>query len=366
MLSRIESSTSDRKNRSFVSQKIEILPQVTFKLPIEPCDHLIFIHLPKTGGTNLYYVTEALSKQMQNFKSNRIHVPRIPNQPTCCITENWIGALESAESIMRGDNEYYKDSNFISGHFPFGLHNALDSSSKYITLIRNPVERTVSSTNFGYQRGQVSLIQAENYLLSAEIDNPQTRLLAGREYMSGICSTRALEQAKENISNHFLLAGITDDTNTFIQVLASIQNWGSLALARNQVTGDKVITTLTSELLDNITKKHQYDLLLYTWVKNRWQKWKERYLNETLNVLSEKVLCITSDFANTRQPKFLTESEIYTYNNGITEELVETSQNHSKLQKNKVNNSSVGFFGLKNTNGNPMDLNCARHFCGYF
>lgn len=366
MLAHKELTTSDRKNRSFASQKIEILRPVTFTAPVEPCDRIIFIHPPKTGGTNLCFIVDALSKTNSLFKSTRFPVPRITGQSPGLITENWIGGLKSVEDAMQINPHACDGWNFISGHFPFGLHEILDGPAKYIALIRHPIERALSSTNFDYQRGYITKENAQAYLLSAEIDNPQTRLLAGKAFMSGSCNDETLKMAKNNIQKHFLLAGITEDTNSFIQILASIQNWGALALPRNQVTGDKVIAQLGTEIKDILENKHKYDLRLYDWVKTQWKLWKANYINSVQDISAKEILCITPNFANTRSPKRMTEREVEIYNQALTEELIEVSQNHSELKKEIIQSSLVpGFFGLKNQSGDPMELSVGRQFRGY-
>lgn len=356
--------TDDRKSRSFSSPKLQILPLITFNSPIESCDHLIFLHPPKTGGTNLSFIADALGKTNPLFKSTRFSVPRNDQSPAL-ITEHWIGGLKSVEKALQNNPNACKGWHFISGHFPLGLHEDLDVPAKYITLIRNPIDRAVSSTNFDYQRGYISQEHAENYLLSAEIDNPQTRMLAGKKFMSGICTAETFEMAIKNIENHFLLAAVTEDTNTFIQVLATIQNWGPLALAKNQVTGDKAIQHLDARLLETLTHKHQYDLQLYHWVKQRWQLWKEQNIHAVQDISAQKILCITSDFANTRQPILMTEQEVAIHNKSLTEELIEISQNHSGLKKIASNHSALKFFGLKNPSGDHMALILGRHSHGY-
>lgn len=366
MHSHQELPPSQRKNRSFATQKIEILRPVTFTAPIEPCDRIILIHPPKTGGTNLCFIADALSKMNPHFKSTRFSVPRVTGQSPGLITENWIGGLKSVENAMQMNPHACDGWHFISGHFPFGLHEMLDGPAKYIVLIRHPIERAISSTNFDYQRGYITKQDAKTYLLSAEIDNPQTRLLAGRAFMHGACCDKTLEMAKHNLQNHFLLACVTEDTNSMIQVLASIQNWGALALPRHQVTGDKVIVELNTEMKALLENKHQYDVLLYDWVKTQWHLWKERHIHSVQEISTQKILCITPEFANTRMPKQMTEQEIEIYNQRLTEVLIEVSQNHSQFKQGVTQHRlPARFFGLKNQSGDPMVFSASRQCCGH-
>ena len=40
---------------------------------------------------------------------------------------------------------------YLSGHVPFGVHRVFDRPARYITVLRNPVERVVSSFYFQKQ-----------------------------------------------------------------------------------------------------------------------------------------------------------------------------------------------------------------------
>ena len=76
------------------------------------------------------------------------------------------------------------------------------------------------------------------------IDNPQVRLIAGTECMTRVCNAETLAKAKENIERHFLLVAPHEDVNSFIQILASVQGWGSLAYAPLQITREKAVEEL--------------------------------------------------------------------------------------------------------------------------
>ncbi|HSX21073.1 MAG TPA: hypothetical protein VLG38_08145 [Gammaproteobacteria bacterium] len=323
-----------KANISFASQQLVFLAPVKFKTAIAPANAIIFVHPPKVGGTNLTFVADALSKADPDFKAIRFAVPRVPGQSPGKIYTNWTGGLKAAQTKLKTEPDCCKDMNFVSGHFPFGAHKMLGLQAKYVVLVRNPVEREISNTNFDFQRGYLTRDQAKEYLLNANIDNPQTRMLAGVDYMSGVCTTDVLETAKRNIEQHFLLAGITEDTNTFIQVLASIQDWGPLALTRSQVTGDKVFTKIDPEFQQLLAHKHSFDMQLYAWVKNRWLEWKQQNIDTTAPIepLSKKALCILPEYAHDRTPIFMNLIEIANYNQKVRGGLIQVSQNHIGLK----------------------------------
>lgn len=325
-----------KRNRSYADPKLQVLLPLKLKSNVaSSADMLIFIHPPKTGGTNINFITEALCKTKPGFKAKRFSAQRVEGQSSIKITDNWSGGLTAAIDALEKDYSCIKDVNFISGHFPFGLHNYINIESKYIVLIRNPIDRELSFTNFNFQRGCVNEKDAVEYLLTANIDNPQTRMLAGQQFMTGLCDESTLELAKLNIEKYFLLAGITEDTNLFIQILASIQQWGPIAISKPQVTGEKVIERLSEDLIQSLKDKHSYDIKLYEWVRERWNAWKEENIlayQSTENYSdTEKILCITADFATTKEYKMLSFAEIEEYNRYVPDGLVSVSQKYIPL-----------------------------------
>lgn len=323
----------DKRNRSFASQKLVLLRPLRFTSHIEPASTLIFLHIPKAGGTNVSFVSEAIEKINTNFKSHRFPIPRVSDQSPNRIVEDWRGGMQSAEATLKVNPDFCQNINFIRGHFPFGLHALIKKPALYIALIRNPIERELSATNFDYQRGYVDKAAAQKYLLDQSIDNPQTRLLAGSASMSGACTAATLAKAKENIETHFLLVGITEETNDFIQVLASIQNWGPIALCKAQVTGEKVFQKESAELVKALSEKHAFDMQLYDWVKDRWHKWKAAMVKSkpNFNDTLSKILCIKASFATHKTPELLSISEIEAYNRGVSDELLELTQIFTNL-----------------------------------
>ncbi|NRA27738.1 MAG: sulfotransferase family 2 domain-containing protein [Pseudobacteriovorax sp.] len=86
---------------------------------------LIFIHIPKTAGTTL------VRRIKLNFKNNALALP----------TDNLRSKIENIRDFPN-DYEKYR---FIHGHCPHGLGRLLANDSKSITLLRDPVERVISS-----------------------------------------------------------------------------------------------------------------------------------------------------------------------------------------------------------------------------
>lgn len=328
----VSTAVNTKEDRSFAAKTLTMLPMVAFRQPIAPTEKIIFIHTSSTGGTPLHYLVQAMERSgnWPQIKMERFGVPRTPWISNNRLHLGYIGGMQTAWDELKNDPKYCDQYNFISGHFPFGLHEyAHLTNAKYITLIRHPVDREISALNFDYQRGFVAKDEALQYIRGS-LDNPQTRTLAGVKYMSGECNAATLARAKENIEKFFLPGGVgvTEDTNAFMQVLASRQGWGDVATTQAQVTGDKLIHTVPKDLQAELLARHKYDFELYVWAKARWYAWKAQNVINKDPAAVQTYFCIPPEYPVTRKGKFLSFDQINKYNAELQKpnELLEVEQ----------------------------------------
>src|SRR5262245_34850495 len=98
--------------------------------PSQQTRAVIFLHLPKTGGTTLSAILERQYRPDQvlpirgDVRSNRGDM-----------------VFDVLRSVPQ---ERIASLRLVSGHIPYGMHELLPAPSLYITLLRDPVQRALS------------------------------------------------------------------------------------------------------------------------------------------------------------------------------------------------------------------------------
>ena len=73
---------------------LELLPELVLTENIAPQEQVIFLHIPKTAGTNLDAIASAMSQKTGKFHYQRLAVPRVPGRSPILITATWLGGLQ--------------------------------------------------------------------------------------------------------------------------------------------------------------------------------------------------------------------------------------------------------------------------------
>ena len=217
---------------------------------------LIFLHLPKCGGTTLNRIIEWEYNPFRIFSIDPVLY------------------LWSYHKLNRWPVSRLAKMQVLKGHMPFGIHRRLPQPCTYITFLRDPVERVISAYYFAKnyllhpKHRWISKLTLEEYARISPNHNVQTKYLSGREfvgdYHAGDCTAEMLAMAKENMTQYFSLVGLTERFDEGLAILKIIFGWELAKYAKFNVTKVRPKKdSLPASTVDLIRERNKYDVDLY-------------------------------------------------------------------------------------------------------
>ena len=226
---------------------------------------IIFLHIPKTAGTSLRDIIE------RNFDEKAIFT---------IDGKNPRESIKLFNSLKSADKASFS---LVQGHGEFGAIKDLPQKQiKYITFVRNPVERVLSYYSYilsdSFKRPQAEVAESmslKKYLISKcdwQMNNHQTRMIAGNvppEY--GACNEEVLERAKNNIISHFHFVGIAERFDESILTMSKFLGWKIPFYKKLNITRKRITQDTLDEEKHLIEKENRLDLELYEFIRSRFE-----------------------------------------------------------------------------------------------
>ena len=221
----------------------------------------VFLHIPKTGGVTL----RGALRQKYPGRVITLHAPREPER---------VAELPLAE---RGA------ARVLTGHLPYGVDRYMPQACAYITLLRHPIARVVSTYHHVLDHPQhwfhddaaSAGMSLEEFVeaRSGPADNLQTRLLSGRvegelvrrargQFEATQLGREALEQARINL-DRFLVVGLTERFDESFILVRRALGWRlPMYATRNAARGPRRRSPGDSAM-ELIAERDRLDVALY-------------------------------------------------------------------------------------------------------
>ncbi|MFN2161645.1 MAG: sulfotransferase family 2 domain-containing protein [Candidatus Promineifilaceae bacterium] len=200
---------------------------------------LIFLHVPKTAGTTLNRIIDT--------HYNPLRIYSIPG-----AFRDW-----SIEKFKRLPESRRLRIQVLRGHMGFGLHRYFPQQSKYLTILREPVSRILSSYHYAASSRLHPLhkvVMAQDFSLDRFLElapwihNLQCNLIGGMS-MAAVrdgkaveaatrgdaaaaaelsrlqCDEHVLSEAKANLQKHFSVVGLTEQFNESLALMVLKYGW---------------------------------------------------------------------------------------------------------------------------------------------
>lgn len=232
----------------------------------------VFVHMPKAGGSTLQ---EIIQRQF-------------PPAATLDIDGESVESVQSSVDRLRHMPE--KDRERIAcvkGHIPFGIHRWLPRTPRYVTMLRDPIQRIVSDYFFAlntpghslFERMRRDRLSLKDFVVLRDeqrLSDIYCRLLSEAVSWDRLADSprtlppSALATAKENMERYFAVVGITERFNESLLLMQSAFGWKDVRYDRVNVTRDKPAqVTLTGKELDAIRLYNGRDIELYEFARQR-------------------------------------------------------------------------------------------------
>lgn len=221
---------------------------------------LIFLHIPKTAGTTLNRIIEW------------------QYDPRLIFTIDPYRIRATAGRLKTLPEERRRRLRVVRGHMTYGLHECLPQGATYITMLREPVARILSSYYFIlrrplhplYRKLRTKGVGLGDFLqISAQRRNLQTKMVAGVPLV-GPCDEEVLQTARQNLSTSFRVAGLSERFHESLLLIAASFGWKIPYYENRKVS--KTRPAVDPAIVEMIREHNSYDVQLYDFAQKRFDE----------------------------------------------------------------------------------------------
>lgn len=222
--------------------------------PLAADETLFFIHIPKCAGTSFRDVLKRW------FGQDLLHID-----------------AQDSQALARTIARRAAPPRAVTGHFVYGVHEQLAGRPRYVSLVRDPLERFVSLYKHARSNLGHGFHEAASHMdLEAFYDFSLVHPEARRETVGIQCyflsRARSFEEARTHIDAHFAQIAPVERFPDFVRLCAA-----DLGLEppnrppRNLGAEDSRAEAAKAALAGRVARDHREDLSLYHYVRDTFE-----------------------------------------------------------------------------------------------
>lgn len=231
----------------------------------------IFTHIPKTSGVSLMrelIEPNFVPEQMYGYRTLKLFL-----------------------------SDIRKDYRFVRGHVPYGLHRFTNRPVRYITFLRDPIDRAISFYYFVQQDGDnpatrhplcdyAESVTLKTFYQNKAFQNYQTRFISGflgtkfyRIFGSDMLKSHVLRTAKRNLANQYECFGLLEEREKSLELFRHRFGWhDSQQVPHQKKTRNRLrVKDIDEETLAALQAGNALDIQLYDYAVNLFHQNYDHY-----------------------------------------------------------------------------------------
>ena len=257
---------------------------------------LAFVHVPKTAGTafayevllplfrhdEVYQISEArtLGDETGTWRrfAYEVLLPllRLDRTSADHFSKGKIGTWEK---LLESSNDYLKPLHLVFGHMPFGKLDGLLERPRYMTFLRDPIDRAVSDYYYCRQKtnNPAHKPSMEHDILEfcrlgyGQMQNCHTRYLSNNVFGESYESDSAMLAAAKSSLDSCFFFGLTERFEDSVNVLNRKIGYGAEVKSIPVVNASKRPDRVSEEVREALAGYNALDLELYAYACERFE-----------------------------------------------------------------------------------------------